>query len=47
VSGQLLALAALPLRERDLDTHCKKGWMGPRASLNMKAKRKSPAPVKN
>jgi hypothetical protein len=35
VSGQRHALAALYPR-----THCTKGWMGPRASLNTKAREK-------
>jgi hypothetical protein len=34
VSGQRHALAALYPRERTPDTHCTRGWVGPRAGLD-------------
>jgi hypothetical protein len=43
VSGQLHALAALPLGKEQLVSHWIGGWMGPRASLDMVAKRKIPS----
>jgi len=45
VSGQLHALAALPLGKEQLVSHWIGGWMGPRASLDMVAKRKNPFPA--
>jgi hypothetical protein len=43
VSGQLHTPAALFSRERDPDTH----WIGPRAGLDVKTRRKSFAPARN
>jgi hypothetical protein len=44
VSGQLHALAALPLRERAPGTHWIGGWVDPRAVLDAVVKRKIPNP---
>jgi hypothetical protein len=44
VSGQLHALAALPPGKEPLDTHWIRGWVGPRAVLDMVVKRKIPSP---
>jgi len=40
ISGQLHAPAALTARERAHGTHWIGGWVGPRSSLDMVAKRK-------
>jgi hypothetical protein len=42
VTAQLHALTILLPRERTSDTHWTDGWVGPRAVLDMVAKRKIP-----
>jgi hypothetical protein len=42
VSGQHHAPAALYPGERNLGTHCTGGWVGPRAGLDVEARRKIP-----
>jgi len=43
VGGQFHALAALP-EERASNTHQIRGWVGPRAGLNMVTKKSFPYP---
>jgi hypothetical protein len=46
VSGQRHAPVALyPRGKNPPGTHCTRGWMGPKAGMNAKARKKSSAPV--